>query len=300
MRINFRDIYNQATEILKKVYGADAKFREGQYEAIEGIVPTDANLEYLVPCTLHNAPGTASALIIGSADLNLTGIGQYQETNLQSVQLNWNDVGDEDTVYLVHRSTYHNFTPSDTTVIGNTTLNSYTDYEPLTNRTNYYRIVAADSFTLEQLGMSSTVNVKATIEVEEVTEVAQLPSQPVEQVPVVQEPVSVPQSPIHTGVQITDNTTSGISLTATSQYGVVNLFWNAPSNGNHQYYIFRSTKSDFTPSSSTQIGKNFIITDTAFTDSDTTSGNVYYYKVLAYNRTTNEKSGESNLLQIET
>ncbi len=65
-----------------------------------------------------------------------------------AVKLTWDknrtdpDVG----LYEVHRSTTSGFTPSPSTKVGESTDTTFTDGSPVTNQTNYYRIVTLDIY----------------------------------------------------------------------------------------------------------------------------------------------------------
>lgn len=255
-----------------------------QNEAVDGIVPADASLEITIPCSLHSGGSVTDPT---QFNVLLNGRGQYNQTTLAAVQLSWNKYGDEDTVYLIHRSNFAGFTPNDSTAIGNSAETTYSDYSPSKTGTNYYRVVAIDAVTMDQLAVSNEFSVPGVMAAEPTT-----PSD----TPSTGDQTTEPAPPVDNG---NSSASTSVALSGSSQNGAVNLFWNSPGSGQFQYYVFRSTSSGFTPGSSNQIGKNSVITDTAFTDTTAAPGTLYYYKVLVYDTANNSKAGESNQAQVQ-
>lgn len=250
-----------------------------QNEAIAGIVPADASLEITTECQLHTGGVRSDGNIFslsGRTQMNTDG-------SIAAVQLSWPPFGDEDTSFIIHRSSTAGFTVSDANAIGSTTDKTYTDFAPL-NGNNYYRIVAMDNVTFEQLAVSSEF--AATLET--ANQDNQTTNTP--------DPDTTPEPPN----QGNDNTTttSSLNLSGSSSNGAISLSWNAPGSGQYQYYIFRSTSSGFSPNTNSQIGSESIITSTSFTDTTAAAGALYYYKVLAYDQT-NSKVAESSQIAVQ-
>ncbi len=230
--------------------------RHEPWVPIEGAVPADASLEYRSECEVHS--GGAAPVI------TLSGNGQYDAShNLQSVQLQWTPVQGENVVYMLHRSTSADFSDGDT--LDATTATSYTDSAPVSGTTNYYKVVAIDEKTSQQLGVSGIMSFAAQASGSNQTEnnppagntdnsgnneESNQPTPPQEQKPSV---------------------SSNISLNGSSNSGAVTLSWTAPGGGSYQYYVFRD---------GAQIGKGTNITGTSYTDNDVEVGTAYTYMVI--------------------
>ena len=91
---------------------------------------------------------------------------------------------------------------------------------------------------------------------------------------------------------------SNVTLVASVNSGNIVLSWNAPGNGDYQYYIFRSENSTVAANSLNQIGASSAITTTSYSDTAAESGKTYYYKILVVDRSNNEQIASSNTVQV--
>ncbi|MFR6290711.1 MAG: PBP1A family penicillin-binding protein [Peptococcaceae bacterium] len=243
--------------------------RHEPWVPIDGQVPADASLELTTECEVHSG-GAAPAI-------TLSGNGQYDSGYaLRSVQLQWTALENENAVYMIHRSTTPDFTDGD--ALDATTSTSYTDATPVSGVTNYYKIVAIDSQSSEQLGVSSIMSFAAQ------TSGNQTSTTPPADNTDGDTTVDVPpeqQKPAVSG---------NISLNGSSNSGSVSLSWNAPGNGSYQYYVFRD---------GAQIGKETIITGTSYTDSTAEAGAAYSYMIICKDLTTQEEVARSGNLSIQ-
>ncbi|MCD6478269.1 MAG: fibronectin type III domain-containing protein [Candidatus Diapherotrites archaeon] len=81
--------------------------------------------------------------------------------------------------------------------------------------------------------------------------------------------------------------------------GDIRLDWDASSDsgsGVKEYRIYRSTSSDFTPSSDNRVK---ITTGTNWTDTDVETGKTYYYKIKAFDYAGNESDAASTSITTE-
>lgn len=235
--------------------------RQEPWVPIDGVVPADASLEMLTECEVHSGSGAAS--------ITLSGNGQYDSSGtLNAVQLQWTLAEGEHPLYMIHRSSSPDFSDGD--ALDATTATSYTDRTPIDGTTNYYKIVAIDEQSSQQLGVSGIMSFASQTS----TEQSSTPSTP--NTPT----TSQPQQPA---------VTNNVSLNGSSNSGTVNLSWNAPGSGNYQYYVFRD---------GTQIGKGSIITGTSYTDNEAEAGVQYTYYVIAENTSTRE-TVQSNTISIQ-
>lgn len=221
-----------------------ALVRKDPWVPIDGLVPADAALELNTPCEMHSGQAAAG--------ITLSGNGRYGANGtLQATELQWTAVAGDHVVYMLHRASSADFSDGD--LLDATSATAYVDNAPLSGTTNYYRIVAIDEQTSQQLGESGIMSFAAQ-------------SSPSQQQPSVEQP-SVEQ-PANTQPPAPANT---VSLQGSSNNGAVTLTWNAPGNGSYQYFVFRDGN---------QIGKDVIITEPHFTDSTAEAGASYVYSVI--------------------
>ena len=243
-----------------------ALVRHTPWIPIEGLVPADAGLENRTDCELHAGGGAVS--------ITLSGNGQYDaDHKLRAVQLQWTPLEGLDggpVVYMVHRSASAEFSGD---ALDATTATAYSDSNPVSGATNYYKIVAIDQQTSTQLGVSGIMSFAAETSGEE-------------------EPASTPASgttPEQTKPQ-QPAPSAHISLNGSSNGSAVSLNWNAPGNGKYQYFIFRD---------GVQIGKGAVITGTSFTDSDVEAGSAYTYSVICVDASTQEQIAQSGSVSVQ-
>ena len=237
-----------------------ALVRKTPWVPVNGLVPADAALELTTECETHS--GGAAA-----ASITLSGNGRYSaDGNLQGVELQWTPAQGEQVVYMIHRATSADFSDGD--LVDASERTSYVDGSPVSGVTNYYRIVAIDEATSQQLGASGIMSFAAQ------TSTTQ------------QQPEQQPDQPANTQPQ--QQPASGISLNGSSSDGVVTLTWNAPGSGNYQYFVFRD---------GAQIGKDTIINGTYFTDTTAEAGKAYSYSVICTEQ--NTEVARSNSLTVQ-
>lgn len=261
-----------------------------QDDIAPGFTPADASLEAPTePCSLH-----ADGMPVG--DFFLSGNGKYTDGQLRSSELAWQDytaaVGSS-VYYEIHRSTHGGFTPDATTLLGNSTGTVYADNSPSTTERNVYKVIVKDKSTHQQLGVSNEVALAATTNAAS-PEPSDKPNDKPDETPSAPDnttPAPEPEKP-------SSSEASSISLSGSSSGSSVNLSWNAPGSGSYQYFIFRSESPSVAASSGNQIGGGSIITSTSYSDSSAQAGTTYYYKVLAFNRETNEKIAASNEIAV--
>ncbi len=232
-----------------------ALVRKEPWVPIKGLVPADAALELKTDCEVHGG---------GAAGINLSGNGRYSaDGNLQSVELQWTAASGDNVVYMIHRATSADFSDGD--LIDASAATTYVDGSPVKGAANYYKIVAIDEISSQQLGASGIMSFAAQ------ASSVQQPDNPSDK------PAdSKPQNP------------GGISLNGSSNNGAVTLTWNAPGNGSYQYYVFRD---------GAQIGKDSIITEPRFTDNTAEAGRAYAYSVICTEQ--NTEIARSNSLTIQ-
>ncbi len=238
-----------------------ALVRKTPWVPVNGLVPADAALELTTECETH-AGGAAAASI------TLSGNGRYSaDGNLQGVELQWTPAQGEQVVYMIHRATSADFSDGD--LVDASERTSYVDGSPVSGVTNYYRIVAIDEATSQQLGASGIMSFAAQTSTTQ-QQPEQQPDQPADAQPQPQQP------------------SSGISLNGSSSDGVVTLTWNAPGSGSYQYFVFRD---------GAQIGKDTIINGTYFTDNTAEAGKAYSYSVICTEQ--NTEVARSNSLTVQ-
>lgn len=243
-----------------------ALVRHEAWVPIGGAVPADASLELRGECEVH----TGAAAV----NLTLSGNGQYDASQtLQSVALQWTAAEGENVVYMIHRSTASDFSDGDT--LDATKSTSYTDSNPVSGVTNYYKIVAIDEQSSEQLGVSGIMSFAAQ---------SGNTQQPADSKPVDSTPDNKPATSEQPAVS------SNISLNGSSNSGVVTLSWNAPGSGSYQYYVFRD---------GAQIGKGTRITGTSFTDNDVEAGAAYSYSVICVDVNTQDEVARSGSISVQ-
>ena len=243
-----------------------ALVRHEPWVPIEGAVPADASLELTTECEIHTGAAAAS--------ITLSGNGQYDASQtLRAVQLQWTPSEGENVVYMIHRATVSDFSDGDT--LDATKSTSYTDSNPVGGVTNYYKVVAIDEQSSEQLGVSGIMSFAAQ---------ASSTQQPTDSTPVDSKPDNQPNTPEQPTVS------SNISLNGSSNSGVVTLSWNAPGNGSYKYYVFRD---------GVQIGKGSIITGTSFTDNDVEVGAAYSYSVICVDANTQDEVARSGSISVQ-
>lgn len=243
-----------------------ALVRHEPWVPIEGAVPADASLELRSECEVH----TGAAAV----NLTLSGNGQYDASQtLRSVALQWTAAEGENVVYMIHRATASDFSDGDT--LDATTSTSYTDSSPVSGVTNYYKIVAIDEQSSEQLGVSGIMSFAAQ---------AGNAQQPADSTPVDSTPDNKPATPEQPAASST------ISLNGSSNSGAVTLSWNAPGNGSYQYYVFRD---------GAQIGKGTRITGTSFTDNEVEAGAAYSYSVICVDVNTQDEVARSGAISVQ-
>lgn len=253
-----------------------ALVRHEPWVPIEGAVPADASLELTTECEIHG--GGAAPTI------TLSGNGQYDSSqSLGSVQIQWTPVEGENVVYVIHRSSSYNFDDGD--MLDATTATSYTDSTPVSGTTNYYKIVAINEQTSEQMGASNIMSFASQ---------AGGDNKSVENNP--------PDNSGETSGNDNNNNnnnnnteqkppvSSSISLSGSSNSGAVTLSWNAPGSGQYKYYVFRD---------GAQIGKDTIITGTSFTDSNVEAGAAYSYSVICVDSNTQNEIARSGTISIQ-
>lgn len=242
-----------------------ALVRHEPWVPIDGAVPADASLELTTECEIHTGAAAAS--------ITLSGNGQYDASQtLRAVQLQWTPSEGENVVYMIHRATVSDFSDGDT--LDATKSTSYTDSNPVGGVTNYYKVVAIDEQSSEQLGVSGIMSFAAQ---------ASSTQQPTDSTPVDSKPDNQPNTP-------EQPVSSNISLNGSSNSGVVTLSWNAPGNGSYKYYVFRD---------GVQIGKGSIITGTSFTDNDVEVGAAYSYSVICVDANTQDEVARSGSISVQ-
>ena len=238
-----------------------ALVRETPWVPVNGLVPADAALELTTECETH--AGSAAA-----ASITLSGNGRYgSDGSLNGVELQWTPAQGEQVVYMIHRATSADFSDGD--LVDASERTSYVDGSPVSGVTNYYRIVAIDEATSQQLGASGIMSFAAQTSTTQ-QQPEQQPDQPADTQPQPQQP------------------SSGISLNGSSSDGVVTLTWNAPGSGSYQYFVFRD---------GAQIGKDTIINGTYFTDNTAEAGKAYSYSVICTEQ--NTEVARSNSLTVQ-
>ena len=243
-----------------------ALVRHEPWVPIDGAVPADASLELTTECEIHTGAAAAS--------ITLSGNGQYDASQtLRAVQLQWTPSEGENVVYMIHRATVSDFSDGDT--LDATKSTSYTDSNPVGGVTNYYKVVAINEQSSEQLGVSGIMSFAAQ---------ASSTQQPTDSTPVDSKPDNQPNTPEQPTVS------SNISLNGSSNSGVVTLSWNAPGNGSYKYYVFRD---------GVQIGKGSIITGTSFTDNDVEVGAAYSYSVICVDANTQDEVARSGSISVQ-
>ncbi len=243
-----------------------ALVRHEPWIPIDGAVPADASLELTTECEIHTGAAAAS--------ITLSGNGQYDASQtLRAVQLQWTPAEGENVVYMIHRATVSDFSDGDT--LDATKSTSYTDSSPVSGMTNYYKIVAIDEQSSEQLGVSGIMSFAAQ---------ASSAQQPTDATPTGSKPDNQPTTPEQPAVSST------LSLNGSSNSGAITLSWNAPGNGSYKYYVFRD---------GVQIGKGTIITGTSFTDSDVEVGAAYSYSVICVDANTQDEVARSSSISVQ-
>ena len=223
--------------------------------------PADAVLEARKTCEVHGSSYTTAM-----QNIIVSGEGNYDTHTgtLTSVSLNWvTSMQKLDMVYIIHRSTVPDF--SDGESLGMVSTRSYTDTNPVTGATSYYKIDALDKATSEELGTSTIVSFAP-------------------KVAVVAEPTVTPSG------QTDPVTSDGIVLSGTASDGTVTLHWNAPGNSNYQYYLFRD---------GAQIGLGHNITQTSFVDNTAQHGSAHTYFVICVDTTTQEEVCRSEVISVQ-
>ncbi len=238
--------------------------------------PADAVLEANKLCEVHGGESAVAA-----QNLTISGNGNYNASTgvLESVSLSWS-AAQGNVMYVVNRSAYPDFSDGDTLdMVAGTT---FTDYSPINGATNYYKVDALDNYTSEQLGTSIVISFapQTAVTQQPPAEPATPPAvqQPIE--PTVQEPVQQPTQQPAAGT---------ITLTGTTGDGVASLKWNAPGDGNYQYYLFRN---------GSQIGIGSDITVTSYVDTNLQNGLSYTYFVICVDKNTQEEVCRSAEVQF--
>ncbi len=261
-----------------------------QDDIASGFTPADASLEAPTePCSLH-----ADGMPVG--DFFLSGNGRYTDGQLRSAELAWqnyNTTSLNGVYYEIYRSTHGGFTADSTTLIGNSTGTVYTDASPSTTERNVYKVVVKDKATHEQLAVSNEVALANTTSAAPSDTSNEAPADSNEPSNVPTDEPAVPDTKPSGG-----ETAASIALSGSSSGSSVNLSWNAPGSGSYQYFVFRSESPSVAASSSNQIGGGSIITATSYSDTSAQAGTTYYYKVLAFNRETNERVAASNEISV--
>ncbi|MBQ7026305.1 MAG: hypothetical protein IJN31_06835, partial [Peptococcaceae bacterium] len=245
---------------------------EEQPELAE-LEPADAVLEASKICEVHGGENAVAA-----QNITISGNGSYDSNTgaLQSVSLNWNAAQGSSVVYIVHRSTVPDFSEGET--LGMVSSTSYTDNNPNSSVTSYYKIDALDEITSEQLGSSSVISFAPQTAVTSEPEVVPpAVEDPAPSEPVVQEPVQQPAN-------------GSITLQGSANNGVVQLHWNAPGSSSYQYYLFRD---------GAQIGLGSDITTTSFVDDTAESGNTYSYFIICVDKSTKEEVCRSESISVQ-
>lgn len=252
-----------------------------------GFTPADASLEAPTePCSLH-----ANGVTVG--DFYLSGSGKYADGQLRSSDLAWQSFTSLDgsnVYYEIHRSTHGGFTADGTTLISTSTGTMYADSKPSTTERNVYKIIAKSTSTHAQLAISNEVALPGTTNSSGTSsntppddaDDSDAPTDPVTPT----EPEPQPETP--------PAVSTSLSLSGSSNGNSISLSWSAPGSGSYQYFIFRSESPSVSTSTSNQVGGGSVITSTSFSDTTAQAGVTYYYKVLAYDRETNNEVASSN------
>ena len=238
---------------------------------LAALKPADASLEVNEVCEVHGGEGALSA-----QNITLSGNGNYNTSTgvLESVNLTWS-AAQGNITYVVNRATYPDFSDGET--LDMVSVTAFTDSNPNSNTTSYYKIDALDSSTSEQLGSSTVISVAPQTTIQQ---------QPVSSTPEVEQPTK-PTTQVPTQEQPKTGT---VTLTGTTGDGIANLHWNAPGNGNYQYYLFRN---------GSQIGIGSDITVTSYVDKEVQNGLSYTYFVICVDRNTHEEVCRSTEIQIQ-
>ncbi len=244
-----------------------------------GFTPADASLEEpTAECTIH-----ANGIAVG--DLFLTGSGKYSGEKLASVELFWQEYTGDGVSYEVHRANHSGFTPDGSTRISNTSGTSFTDRSPLQEDRSIYKVVVLDA-NGNRMATSNEVAASAKTSVNQPTD-----NKPDD----TKQPSNNDNKPSESEGE---KPFSNVTLVASVNSGNIVLSWNAPGNGDYQYYIFRSENSTVAANSLNQIGASSAITTTSYSDTAAESGKTYYYKILVVDRSNNEQIASSNTVQV--
>ncbi len=264
-----------------------ALVRKEAWVPIEGLVPADANLEIRSECTVHTGQPAA-----GAVSMHLSGRGDYNNANntLRAAQLQWTPATRtledgttapaENVLYVIHRATSLDFRDDDT--LDATQSTSYTDSAPVSGATNYYRIVATDAGTSEQLGVSDVMSFAYQVTPEQ--------AQGNPSAPPASEQPSAPSEPANSESAQQPQQAGSLTLSGSSDGSSVVLTWNAPGSGDYQYYVFRD---------GVQIGKDTVITGTGFIDSSAEAGQSYTYMLICADRGSGREVARSGSVTVQ-
>lgn len=228
------------------------------------IPPEDASLE--VPqqyCTLHGGGGSSTG---GSFRLQGSALLDSSE-KLHGVRLTWHTPAFiSPSAYHIYRSTQPNLpiAPANKVAEIGSGSTSWQDNSVQGDTRYYYRVVAVSGNTVVQ---SNEVAVQA-------------PAQS----------GNILKQPRLSGEVSVDGNSASVKLSWTT----------AAENQPIVYYIFRSETSNFEPSTRNQIAVDQVITGTSWVDNEVSRKKVYYYRVVAFNRETNQQSPISNQLSVQT
>lgn len=228
------------------------------------VVPEDASLEAPTQyCSLHGgSPGSGYARGFTLQGFPLTDSNK----KLQGVELNWSYRGDLNvSAFQIYRSTNPNvqIIPANRVAELPAGVTSWKDNNVSDDLSYYYRLVAVDAFSQQQI-ISNEITVRKP------------------------QPSHGLRAPHLTGEIHIDGNDAFVKINWT----------RAADDRPVVYYIFRSESQGFNPSTTNQIAVDQIITGTSYTDNAVSRHKTYYYKVIAFDMQTNQQSPVSNQLTV--
>ncbi|MGI6227390.1 MAG: PBP1A family penicillin-binding protein [Peptococcales bacterium] len=235
---------------------------EGLPDQFRNVVPEDANLELPTQyCTLH---GSSTAPI----QLNANAVMHNDSNMIKAAKLTWNwPQANENTIYYIYRSTEAGFIPSTSNRIAVTEAfaSSFLDETVKPGEKYYYRVIAVDNLSNIQSPASNQVVIPGQNQTDRALKPPKLNAQAKE---------------VNGELQI-------------------NLSWSKPhSDGEFNFYIFRSETPHFQPGVNNQIAQYDTITSTSYNDKDIEVGKTYYYKIIGHDVELNRQSPISNEVMV--
>jgi len=235
---------------------------EGLPDRFNNVVPEDAYLELPEYCTLH---GSSAAPI----RLNGEAIMHNDSSIVKAAKLTWQwPQANENTVYYIYRSTEPGFIPNANNRIGindEPNSNSFIDDTIKPGQKYYYRVIAVDSLSNIQSPASNQVVIPGQSQNDRALKPPKLQAQ----------------------------------AKAVNGQLQIHLSWSKPhSDGEFNYYIFRSEQAGFQPGVNNQIAQYEVINSPTYVDTDIEVGKTYYYKVIGHDVELNRQSPLSNEVMV--